>query len=165
MRGTIESRVLRENEMFKITGYVVEDHDSSPDDADCYDEVSKIAFNLDEWRFVGLVVTVTMKGHELGEASLWAVEWGTFRYECTDPHTIIDTTVPGGRRTANVGETVTVELDPLSDYYLVNDLIHEALANAQATVHELMSTLPWFASFTRHVQESIKPVSLAKATD
>lgn len=89
----------------------------TPDGADCYDAVSRAAWERDEWGYVGLVVTVTDDdGREWGFSSLWGIEYGAF--PITDESgTLVE----------------TKDLDPLNpstvDYHL-SDVMREALGNA-----------------------------------
>lgn len=114
-----------------VTGRVVADESASPDDADCYDEVSKAAWCRDDWQYVGFLVEVTdAAGRVWGADSLWSVEYGDF--PVTDEHgTLIET-----RR-----------LDPLGEdehTYPRDQVISEALGNAQENLSSF--TLPTIVS-------------------
>jgi hypothetical protein len=50
------------------------DDDTKPTDFDCYSDAEIAAWAQDEWRFVGVVVTASLGGTDLGSASLWGVD-------------------------------------------------------------------------------------------
>lgn len=97
------------------------DTDSSPSDADCYTPAQIRAWYLDQWSYVGCVVTVSREGAELGSASLWGIESGYYTY------TTEDDTVTGRGWVGPYTEAV-------------DDLIAEAIADAQARLARLCAS-------------------------
>ena len=69
-----ESTIERDG--YQITATVEPDADSSPHDYECYGESEINAWMADEWRYVGIVLSVSYKGVTLDDsaASLWGVE-------------------------------------------------------------------------------------------
>jgi hypothetical protein len=59
---------------FDFRATVHADDDTSPTDYDCYSAEQIAAWRADEWRFVGVEVTASAAGVELGDASLWGVD-------------------------------------------------------------------------------------------
>ena len=110
--STIESKTI-ERDGFTVTLEMVEDTDSTPFDADCYDESDIEAWRNDEWRYVGFVYTASREGVDLGEASIWGTEWN----------------FPGGTMD---GIDAWIE----EDYYHP-DLVSEAINDARATLKRL----------------------------
>lgn len=98
---------------FEIDARLVPDPDTDPRDYDCYDADQVAAFRLDCWQFVGVIVSASRAGVELGSSSLWAVEYGD---------------MPG----------VDDFVNPLADVHdYVDDLIPEAIAEARKRLAEL----------------------------
>jgi hypothetical protein len=58
----------------KINVSTERDIDATPYDADCYTEEQITAWKNDEWHYVGVIVTVSFQGVEIGNASLWAID-------------------------------------------------------------------------------------------
>lgn len=76
MRDAIESKILPSRDGFELVAYKIEDTDSTPFDADCYGKADIAAWRNDEWRYVGVLVTASKHGVELGCAALWSCEEG-----------------------------------------------------------------------------------------
>lgn len=61
--------------VFTIRARIEFDHNSSPEDADCYTPEMVEAWKADEWFFAGIVLNVSVNGIDLGvNTSLWGVE-------------------------------------------------------------------------------------------
>ena len=110
--STIESKTI-ERDGFTVTLEMVEDTDSTPFDADCYDESDIEAWRNDEWRYVGFVYTASREGVDLGEASICGAE--------------LD--FPGGKMDG-------IDAWISEDYYHA-DLVSEAIDDARATLKRL----------------------------
>lgn len=95
-----------------VRAYTVADEDSLPEDSECYTPTQLAAWSQGEWRYVGVVVTVTgAHGFEWGRCSLFSVECGWW----TD---------------TNENDTVTSAraIDPLTDPdHPLPDIIVEAM--------------------------------------
>ena len=96
--GAIDWRTLPARDGFTLTARKYYDTDSTPDDYDCYTAKQVTAWRADEWQFVGLRVTASVDGIELGSADLWSIEDG--RYTCTTEDDVV---------------TDVRDLDPLTD--------------------------------------------------
>jgi len=114
---TIESRKLAAREGFDLTVTMHPDYDSTPGDADCYTEADHEAFNRGAWGYVGLMVTASRHGVELGTASLWGMEYGS---------------LPGV-----AGYVDPIDADDAHGAETVADLESEAIAEARATLSRL----------------------------
>lgn len=117
MRDAIDWRDLDARDGFELSARLYYDSDSTPDDYDCFTPKQVQAWRNDEWQFVGLVITASIAGTELGRASCWSVESGLW----TDTD-------------ENDNVTGTRVLDPLRDDDYLNDLIPEAIADARANL-------------------------------
>lgn len=73
----IETRTLPDRDGFQLTARKFRDTDSTPFDAESYTSADIRAWKADRWTYVGIEVTASRNGVELGTASLWAVEDGT----------------------------------------------------------------------------------------
>jgi hypothetical protein len=84
--SSIDSRAVPDKDIPGLSYYVevFPDYDSSPDDADCYTLMQRVAFKSGEWSYVGVVVTPVIDGDaiEMCSDSLWGLEYG--HYLCTD---------------------------------------------------------------------------------
>lgn len=45
---------------------------------DCYTDEDRQAYRDDDWTFVGIEVTASAEGFDLGSASIWGMEFGTW---------------------------------------------------------------------------------------
>lgn len=64
-----------ERDGFEITARIEHDAHSTPDDADCYSERVKAAHRRDEWQYIGVVLSVSLRGVVLHDStSLWGIE-------------------------------------------------------------------------------------------
>lgn len=72
----IERRTLSRRGPFDLAAHTVPDLDMTPFDVEAYDPEDIEAWKNDEWHYVGLVVTASLDGLALGEASLWGIEDG-----------------------------------------------------------------------------------------
>lgn len=63
-------------EGFDITARIEYDHNTTPDDSDCYSPIKIKQWKNDEWFFCGVVLSVSKNGVELSDhtASLWGIE-------------------------------------------------------------------------------------------
>ena len=121
----IDSKQLPDWGPFQVKATLYPDWDSSTDDADCYTPKQVEAWRNDEWSFVGLEVTVSFNGREIGSNSLWGIEHG--HYTMTDE----DDNVTGEEY-----------LNPLSDEQLGDwwsDVIEGAKLDAVATIEQLQA--------------------------
>jgi hypothetical protein len=109
----IDSKDLPAVEGFDIRISVVYDDDCHPESFDCYDEQQLKAWRNDEWTFVGVIVTASKRGIELGVSSLWGCERGWF---------------PGNKEF----------IDPLVDNPYIEDLVDEAVRSAKAELAQLL---------------------------
>jgi hypothetical protein len=82
---TLQTLTVGDVEGFEIRAAMVPDTDSTPDDADCYDESDKAAWRNGEWGYVGIIVSAWRAGVELGEASLWGTEYGILDGRAINP--------------------------------------------------------------------------------
>ena len=73
---TLESRELYADDAVRVFGRMVPDYDDSPRDYDCYDADDIANWETDEWSFVGMLVSVSLRGVEIAGAGLWSVEHG-----------------------------------------------------------------------------------------
>lgn len=69
----IERRVLKPRDGFDLDAVLIPDYDTQPTD---YDGPHASGIGV-TWDYVGLVVTASRGGIELGQASLWGCEHGT----------------------------------------------------------------------------------------
>jgi hypothetical protein len=76
MQDVINTIQRDERDGFDITVSIVADTDSSPRDFESYSEEDIQRWNEGDWQYVGVVVTASRNGHELGSASLWGVDYG-----------------------------------------------------------------------------------------
>jgi hypothetical protein len=81
----ITSKDLGKHEEFDLEATLSPDYDSTPYDADCYDSETIAGWKSDQWSYVGAVVTASREGVELGEASLWGLEYGMLCGRFIDP--------------------------------------------------------------------------------
>lgn len=107
-----DSRTIQHGR-YTVTARVVPDHDSNPNDFDCYTPEQFEAFMRDEWDFYGVILSVSVDGYTLDThaASLWAIECGL-----------------GENDGAYIRETA-------------NDLLPDAIARAEAIRAELLQKL------------------------
>lgn len=77
---------LPDREGFQLEAKIYPDSDSQPSDSDCYTDIQIADWCNDDWSFVGVVVTASMAGVPLGEASCWGVEYGLDVDLWTDAH-------------------------------------------------------------------------------
>lgn len=118
--GAIDWRTLPARDGFTLTARKYYDTDGTPDDYDCYTANQVTAWRADEWQFVGLRVTASVDGIELGSADLWSIEDG--RYTCTTEDDVV---------------TDVRDLDPLTDDDYLTDLTAEAIATARDNLAKL----------------------------
>ena len=61
---------------FTITATLHADSDSKPEDSECYDEDDILLFNLDQWFYVGIVLSVSRNDVMIldNASSIWGVE-------------------------------------------------------------------------------------------
>lgn len=106
---------------FDLRAFIVVDENSDASDGEYPADVME-AYNEGEWQLVGIIVTASRAGTELGRDSIWNVEYGQFP----------------------AGDTVTwTWIDPLRDnggsldYYRA-DLIDNAIADARQNLTKLV---------------------------
>jgi hypothetical protein len=75
--GTINNTTVTHKGVKFLIG-LEPDTDSSPDDADCYDDADKAEFAAGNWQYVGVIVTPIVGDIEWHDAQsgIWAVEYG-----------------------------------------------------------------------------------------
>jgi len=117
MDGVIDWRTLPDRDGFTLTARKYHDTDSTPDDYECYTPKQVTAWQQDQWQFVGLVVTASVDGIELGTADLWSIEDGLFT--ATDEHDNV---------------TRVLDLDCLHDDDYLTDLVTEAITVARVNI-------------------------------
>lgn len=100
---------------FRVRLDLEDDHDVTPYEADCYTPAQVEDWRYGAWQYVGVVATAFLDGVELGNASLWGVEYG---WMSDGPHVQIDLSVP--------------------DEY-ARDLTGEAIEDARATLARLVA--------------------------
>lgn len=61
-------------EGFTLRAHLEHDGDTKPTDFDCYSADDTAAWDRDEWQYVGVIVTASKAGVDLGDASLWGVD-------------------------------------------------------------------------------------------
>lgn len=76
-QAVIESKDLYRDGALTIRGYMLPDVDSTPFEADCYDQEDVRAWSLDQWAYVGMAVDVEWNGVVIASESLWGIEHGT----------------------------------------------------------------------------------------
>lgn len=74
MKGEIHAALIKLKGIW-VEVHIDPDHDSRPQDADCYSPEDILAWQRDEWRYV--TVTVTLRDHPGIDDSLSGVEWGS----------------------------------------------------------------------------------------
>jgi hypothetical protein len=116
----IDKRELPAQDGFDLRAELVPDYDGSTDDSDCYTPKQIAAWRNDDWRFVGIIVTASREGIDLGSASIWGTEYGDYIMTDEDDN-VID------------WQWVNPAYD---DDYLI-DLVSEALDEARATVKKI----------------------------
>src|SRR6516225_4657969 len=107
----IDNKTIQHNG-FDIRIDVLPYSDSTPYDADCYDDADIEAWRNDEWFYVGYIYTATLDGIELGSASIWGSEWD----------------FPGGIDSIDGW---------IAENYYHSDLLAEATDEARATLTKL----------------------------
>lgn len=62
---------------FELNARLVHDDETTPDDADCYDEMTKQQWHNDDWGYCGVVLSIAKNGIVLdtNASSLWGVEY------------------------------------------------------------------------------------------
>jgi hypothetical protein len=112
---TIDSQQLPRRDGFDIDLHIVPDYDSTPHDADCYSAEDICEWQREAWMYVGIVVTASRGGVELGQSSLWGVEHGdmpkagtidAFRHEAV-PDLIGEAVADATRRLAQITDSGT----------------------------------------------------------
>ena len=74
----IDSKILPSQDGFDLRAHTEYDSDSSPLDSDCYTPKQVSAFNQGDWTYVGIIVTASRAGIDLGSASIWSIEAGMY---------------------------------------------------------------------------------------
>lgn len=110
----IDSKDLGTIAGFDISAAIEPDCDITPNDFDCYDQQTIDAWKADRWYYVGLVVTASRDGIELGSSSLWGIEYGD---------------MPG------IDEWVN-PLNQMDDY---QDIVDDAIEQAKQTLAKLVA--------------------------
>ena len=116
----IEVKDLGTIDGFSIIGSLEYDHGSTPYDADCYSEEDIDAWKTDEWCYVGLLVTASIDGIELGTDSIWGNEYGFF----------IDHSKTDGS---------TIFISPYDDGGYLPDLIDGAIHDARSNLERMVT--------------------------
>lgn len=62
--------------LLSVIARMERDDDSEPFDAECYTEDDILAWQSDDWSYVGIIVAVTFNGAKISEESLWGIEHG-----------------------------------------------------------------------------------------
>jgi hypothetical protein len=60
--------------IYDMRAVLHDDPDTKPTDFECYSDDQIAAWAQDEWFYVGVVVTASLAGTELGSASVWGVD-------------------------------------------------------------------------------------------
>lgn len=111
----IDTKDLGTIKGFDVRAGIVPDNDVSVSDYDCYDQPTIDAYGRGCWSYVGLIVTASRDGIELGSASLWGCEYG-------DMPGVIEWVSP---------------LSHIDDDY--SDVIDEAIAAARESLAKLIA--------------------------
>lgn len=110
----IDNKQLGTIDGFDITARIEHDSDITPNDFDCYSDEVVAAWKSDRWHYVGLIVTASRNGIELGSDSLWGIEYGD---------------MPG----------VDEWLNPLNNMDDYEDIIDHAIEQAKDTLAKLVA--------------------------
>lgn len=133
----IESKIIWKGpEFISVHARMVEDTDSTPDDADCYDDITKEAWSNDGWRYVGVIVELEVLGVTFGEDSLWGIEHGTLPYDRGDDDENDTYEVEANAFEWVANETYTNE-DNLTVHVMGSPLQGTAMAAADAAEEKL----------------------------
>ena len=64
------------NGEFLLTATIHQDNDTKPEDLDCYHEDDILLFNLDQWLYCGIVLSIEKNGIMIEDhaASLWGIK-------------------------------------------------------------------------------------------
>lgn len=73
---TLDARELDPRDGFDLTVTLEPDDATTPDDFDSYGAADVAAWHRGDWSYVGVVVTASRAGVELGRASIWGTEAG-----------------------------------------------------------------------------------------
>jgi hypothetical protein len=137
---TIETKSLPDWGPFQMEARLIYDHDTSHDDVDVFTPKQIEAWKNDEWYYVGLEVTVSFNGIELGSASLWGIEYGW---------------IPLTDEQDNLTEEPVQHYDPLDDTSpgsFIDDVGNEACADAVRNLEQLQKvTVPVSAGYPADV--------------
>jgi hypothetical protein len=104
---------------------LLHDNDSSPNDVDVFTPKQIEAWKNNEWHYVGLEVLVSFNGIELGQASVWGIEYGW---------------IPLTDEQDNLTEEPVQHYDPLEDTSpgsFIDDIGNEACVDATANLEQL----------------------------
>jgi hypothetical protein len=94
MEELIETKDLVSSGALKVIASMYPDTNANPLDADCYSDADIAAWKRDEWQYVGIVVTVTLDGVEIGQSSLWGTEFGSLAETECQPFTMPNHPLP-----------------------------------------------------------------------
>lgn len=72
----IDSITLDSVAGFDLRAEIVPDSDNSPDEYETYSRAALDAYERGDWNYVGIIVTASRAGIDLGSDSIWAVEYG-----------------------------------------------------------------------------------------
>ncbi|MFD4356846.1 hypothetical protein ACFWPX_30140 [Nocardia sp. NPDC058518] len=76
------THILATREFGTVDGFTIraamhDDTTATPHREKCYSPADIAAWKADEWSYVGIVVTASLAGVDLGEDSVWGMEYGT----------------------------------------------------------------------------------------
>ena len=73
----IDSVELGNVDGFELRAEIIPDDDSTPDEyGETYSRLALAAYQRGDWNYVGIIVTASRAGIDLGSDSIWAVEYG-----------------------------------------------------------------------------------------
>lgn len=84
MSNIIATRELGTIAGFEVRAHLEPDLDASPEDYDCFDQADIDAWKNDQWEFVGVVVTASKEGIDLGTGYIGAVVHGQIGEKSVD---------------------------------------------------------------------------------
>lgn len=121
---TIASKYVGKVGGFDISARLVPDEETRTDDFDCYTSADRQAWIDGSWQFVGIIITASKAGIVLGEASMWANEYGDLGYDD-------DGNAPSANPLDGDGDEFVNGYGP--------QMIAEAIAQAKAKLAELQA--------------------------
>lgn len=138
----IERKILHDVAGWRISVDVIADWDVTPMEADCYDDVAIAKWHNDEWRYVGVVVSVELRDRLIAGDQLWGIAHGDLG---NGINTSVWDLTPAGHMVLD-GKRIETSGSPLAG------VVVEALDQANAwlaTVVEQTTSAGWVAALAR----------------